>query len=370
MKCKVFVVVVVLACVMCFSFTANAESESVASNSLYNNDFKLSQDVVEILESIGFEEISSESILNMSVADVLRSIADIFRGSLKKPLSSLCVLTGLIIVCAVGVGLLGTRSGMGDYLGSVVTMCIVLVAFSGSVSCIDATVDSMYSSGILMKTLIPAVAAFSAFSGNPSLAVSYNAVSMYCAQIITYFCSDALTPVMCVFSALSVCTGINRYFNISPLLASVKRLVNVLLGLLGTVYTGILALKDVLAVGIDKVAVKGIKFVIGSAVPVVGSALSEGLSSIIASVSLMRNTYGTIGIIVVTAVTLPAVCELILWSCTFMLSSYVADALGIGNVAEIINCIRYTVSIMLSVLLFAVYMLIISSAMIILLTGK
>ncbi len=371
MKCKVVVIVTVFCAVMCFSFTAFAKSESLTNDLLYiEADFELSQDVKDVLKSIGFEEITAEHIMNISLKDVFRSFADIFKGSLKKPFSTLCVLCSLIIACAVGFDLLDSGSGIRQYFSTVVTMSIVLVAFSGSVSCIDAAVDAMYSSGILMKSLIPTVAAFSAFSGSPSLAVSYNAATMYCAQIITYLSSDILSVLMCVFAAVSVCTGINKFFNISTLLASFKKFINFILGLLGTVYTGILALKDVLAVGIDKVAVKGVKFVIGSAVPVVGSALSEGLSSIIASVSLMRNTYGTIGIIVVIAVTLPAVCELVLWNCSFIMAGYVADALGLSPAARIIECIRYTVSIMLSILLFCVYMLIVSSAMIILLSGK
>ena len=183
-------------------------------------------------------------------------------------------------------------------------------------------------------------------------------------------CRDVFAPVICVMMVIAVCTGVNSLFNFAPVISSVKKFVNVGLGLCGTIFTGILALKDVLAVGIDKVAVKGVKFVIGSAVPVVGSALSEGLSSIVASVSLMRNTYGTIGIIVVIATTLPAVCELILWIISFSVSGYVAQTLGLLNIYSILENIRYVLSILLSILLFTVYILIISSAMIILLGGS
>lgn len=367
MNCKAIILFITLVLVMFFTFTLSVSADDDLNNAIQS---ELSDEVKEVLESIGFSDISAESIMNISVVDVFRSIAGVFRGSLDVPLKTMAVLLGLMIAVAVIYGVASGNSGIRRYSDSVCSMCIVLVAFSGSITCIDAALDSLYTAGILMKSLIPVVAAFAAFSGNPTVAVSYNSISMYCAQLIVYLCSDIFSPVVCIFSAVSVCTGINDLINAKPLLEGIKKSINVLLGLIGTVYTGILALKDVFAVGIDKVAVKGVKFVIGSAVPVVGSALSEGLSSVIASVSLMRNTYGTIGIIVVTAVTLPAVCELILWSAVFAFSGYGAAALGLNKVSAVLEYIRYSVTIMLSLLLFSVYILIVSSAMIILLTGK
>ena len=367
MRCKVKLLSVVIVCVMLFTFTPKASAIDLHSK---NSQYELSEDVRQVLDSIGLNDASAEDIMNISVADVFRSIVDIFRGSLKTPIRIMTILLGLMLAVSVAFGVSQGNPGVKQYADTVCSMCIVLIAFSGSITCIDSALDSLYTAGILMKSLIPVVAAFAAFSGNPTVAVSYNAVSMYCAQLIVYLCGEIFAPVICIFSAISVCTGINSLFNVKPLLAGVKKGVNVLLGMIGTVYTGILALKDIFAVGIDKVAVKGVKFVIGSAVPVVGSALSEGLSSVIASVSLMRNTYGTIGIIVVITVTLPAVCELVVWSVVFAFSGYAAAALGLDNVSSIIEHIRYSVTIMLSLLLFSVYIRIVSSAMIILLTGK
>lgn len=368
MKCKVVLLNIYMIGVMLVGFTINVSAE--VSFSDVADEIQLPDDVQDVLRSIGFTEFTAEKISNISIIDTFRAIVDIFKGSLKTPLETLCGLIALIIVSSVGNGYMTGNGSMSQFFDTSVTMFIVLFAFSGAAESIDTAIDSMYTGGILMKSLIPIVGTLSVLSGSPSAAVSYNAVSMYCAQAISALCRDFLSPILSVISVVAVCSGVNNIFNFTPVINTVKKFVNVILGLCGTIYTGILALKDVLAVGIDKVAVKGVKFVIGSAVPVVGSALSEGLSSIIASVSLMRNTYGTIGIIVVVAVTLPAVCELVLWIFTFMISSYAAQTLGLDSVAAILENIRYVMSMLLSILLFTVYILIISSAMIILLGGN
>ena len=358
--------------IMLYSFTLFASAEMVSSEELYNGfDFVISDDVREVLESAGFEDFSAKKLSNISILDSFSAIFDVFKGSLKKPFSCLFFLTGIIILCSVGTGFVQQNKSISEYFDSVVILVIMLYSFLNVTDCISNAVIAMHSTGVMMKSLIPATAMLAAFSGNPSLAVSYNAVSMYCAEVISAVCRDFLGPVLYSFSAVSVCMSVNATtFNADYVLNAMKKVVGVVLGFCGTVYTGVLALKDVLAVGTDKIAVKSVKFVLGTTVPVIGSALSEGLSSVVASISLMKNVYGTIGIIVIITVTLPSVCEMILWILTFSLTEYISQALGLGNVAKSFSALKYVISMLLSILLFVVYILVVSSAMIMLLGNK
>ena len=371
MKCKVFILHTLTVAVMLFCFTIFVSAENATVNNLYSDfNVELSEEVEDVLRSLGFEEFSAEEFSNITISDSFKTIFDIFNGSMQKPFSCMCSLIGIILLSSVAAGFIAQNKSIGAYFDTAITLFVSVYAFTGVIQCIADAVASMYSGGILIKSLIPATAILTAFSGSPSLAVSYNAVSMYCAQIITAVCRDFLTPVLCVFSAVSVCVSVSSVFNYDGILNAVKKCISVILGFIGTVYTGILALKDIFASGIDKIAVKGVKFFIGSTVPVVGSALSEGLSSIIASVSLMKNVYGTIGIMVIVAVTLPAVCEMLLWLVSLYVSEYTALALGLNNVSKGISSLRYVISMMLSILLFTVYILIVSTAMIMLLGNK
>lgn len=371
MKCKVFLLNSLLVIVMLFCFTIKTAAEVEIDDKFYkDNNIELSQEVTDILNSLGFEDFSAEELSKISLSDTFRAILNVFKGSMKKPFVAMLSLFGLIILCAVACSFIQNSQGLSMYVNTVMSLFVVLAAFVNAVQCISDSISSVYSAGILMKSLIPATAVLTALSGSPSMAVSYNAIAMYCAEIISAVCRDFLSPVLCSFSAVAVCMSVNTGYNSEPLLNSIKRFISVALGLAGTIYTGVLSLKDVLAVGIDKVAVKGVKFILGSSVPVVGNALSEGLSSVIASVSLMKNTYGAIGIIVIITVTLPAIFELILWQLTFSVTGYAAQAFGLDGIAKALTSLRYVMTMMLSILLFLIYVLIVSAAMIILLGSK
>ena len=371
MGCKVKILYMVLFFVMFCNFTIFASAQNAEGESLYNfEQIELNDDVKNILKEAGFDEFTASEFSEISLDDVFRMIINVFSGSLKKPISMLTLYLAMIIICSFTYVFLNQNQSLSLFFESFVTLIIGFVALSDISYVIKNAVSSIYSAGILMKSLIPVTGILVAMSGSPSMAVSYNAVSMYCAQLISAVCRDFLTPIISLFASVSVCASVNQSFNSESLLNFIKRCVAVILGFIGTVFTGVIALKDVLAVGIDKVAVKGVKFLLGSSVPVVGSALSEGLSSIIASVALMKNTYGTIGIIVVVCTTLPAVCELLLWMTVLSASGYAAQVFGLSGISKTFLSLQYVMSMLLSVLLFVIYVLIVISAMVMLLGNK
>ena len=371
-KCKGIALCGVIVVVMVFNFTIFASAKNMTSNKLYNDgNIELGDDVEDVLKSVGFADFSVEEFCNISIKDSVIAVFDIFNGSLKKPFSCMFYIVGIIIISSVGAGFVQQNKSLSAYFDTVVVLIIVLYAFLNMSQCIKSSVAALYSTGILMKSLIPVTAGLVAVSGNPTLAVSYNAVMLYSTEIISAVCRDFLSPLLCCFASVSVCMSVNASnFNSDSVFNFFKKVVGVVLGLCGTVFTGILALKDILAVGADKIAVKSVKFVIGSTIPVIGSALSEGLSSVLASVSLMKNIYGTIGIIVIITLTLPAISELILWIFVFNVTEYTAQVLGLGGVAKALSSLRYVLSMLLSILLFVIYILIVSSAMIMLLGNK
>lgn len=371
MKYRFFLLCCVMIVVMLLSFTLKSCAETDFNEDILSNyDVALSRDVTDILESLGFEDFSAEELSKITLSDAFRSIFRIFTDGMNKPLIAMFTLLGLVILCAVACSFIQNNHDYSVFVNSIMSLFVAFAAFLNSVQCISDAVAAVYSAGILMKSLIPATAVLTALSGSPSMAISYNAVSMYCAEIITAVCQDFLTPVLCAFSAVAVCLSVNSGYNSESLLNAVKKIVGSVLGLVGTLYTGIISLKDVLAVGIDKISVKGAKFILGATVPVVGSALSEGLSSVIASVSLMKNTYGVIGIIVIIAVTLPAICELIMWQLTFAVTGYAAQSMGLDGISKALTSLKYVMTMMLSILLFIIYILIISAGMVILLGNK
>ncbi len=365
---KICVLIFVCMSAFLFLFTVQAKDDYY-SNAVNDVLEEADETTKSLLDKLNLKEFTTEEIRNISFHDIADLLLSIFKGSLKKPLTCLAVLTGIAVICSVAACYIENKTIL-QYFEIISVIFVILITFSDIADCINRTVTSLESVGTLMKILIPAIAAIAAFSGTPALAASYNAITVYAAEIITALCSDFLTPLLLIFSALSMCLVLNQTLNGEPILSMIKKGINFLLGFCSTMYTGVTAVKNVLSAGTDKVSVKGVQFILGSSVPVVGGTLSEGLSAIIASVGLMKNSLSVFGIILIIIIILPSVCELILWSGCLSVASYICEMFAQHKAASVITSIKFVISILLSVLLFCAYIFIVSTGMVILMGNK
>ena len=347
-----------------------AQDSDFYSNSIESVIDSVDDDTKELLSDFGLSEYTYDELYNISFSDIQNLLLSVFKGSLKIPVSCAVSAIGIALVSAIGSVYITKSGSMAEYFEMITVVFISLLIFSKIIGCISRTVTSIESLGVFMKILVPVLAVMASFSGSPALAVSYNAVTVYTAEVITAVCRDILTPLLVIFACIAVCLSLNSVVKADSVLGMFKKFINMILGLAGTVFTGVVAIKDILSAGADKVSVKGIKFLLGSSVPVVGSVLSEGLSSIIASVSLMKNTFGIIGIILIIVLVLPVACELTVWILFLSFTAYCCEMFGQSRTASVISSLKFTVSMLLSVLLFTVYILIVSTGMIILIGNK
>lgn len=316
-----------------------------------------------MIAELGLSDFTYEELYNINFSDITDIITSVFKGSLTKPLNCIATVSCVILIFAVAKVYVSKENSISVYLETVCVLFSALLVVSEIISVIKRTVTVIESLGVLMKLLVPILAVIISFSGSPTLALSYNATTVYVAQIITAVCRDFLTPILIMLTCVAVCVALNNVIKTDSLLNAVKKIITMILGLSGTVFTGFVTIKDFLASGADKVSVKGVKFLIGSSVPVVGSALSEGLSSVIASVSLMKNTFGVIAIIIISVLILPVVSELIVWIISLSFLGCFCEMFSQNHVNSMILSLRFVFSTLLSVILFTTYILIVSTGL-------
>ena len=113
---------------------------------------------------------------------------------------------------------------------------------------------------------------------------------------------------------------------------------------------------------------RAVKFVISSAVPVVGGALSEAYSSLSGCLGLVKNAVGIFGIVVMAASFLPVLISVGLTMLALNLAGCVGDILGESRTAGIMRSASSALAV-LGGLILCYGMMILSSAAILLWMG-
>ena len=124
---------------------------------------------------------------------------------------------------------------------------------------------------------------------------------------------------------------------LSPLAEQIKRWYTSLLGLVMFLLSLALSTQSVLAGQADTLGMRGIKYAVGNAIPVVGGAVAGTLSAVGAGMGLLRGVCGVAGILLVALLLLPALVELLLLRATLRLASTVASMLACDGEAKLLG---------------------------------
>ena len=103
---------------------------------------------------------------------------------------------------------------------------------------------------------------------------------------------------------------------------------------------------------------KGAKFLIGGLVPVVGGAISEGLSSVAAALEAANKTIGALGILAMVFIVLPPLLEVLIWWAALYFCSFAATLTGQTQVAFYLSGVSNVIVMLNILLLFAAFVLI------------
>lgn len=358
-----------LAIMFIFSFNAYAAGENeYLNNQLEAAGVKELFDSVDgeagdVLASLGIENISFESLFDISPQKVFSSLKDIAEGKADEPVKAVIKIMGIIVMLSVGETFLPDNDKMKSLLN---TVGVLLCAAALSVPvyrAIESAVSSVGMCCTFMKTLIPVMAGALIASGNPMTAASFQTWAFAAAQFISSICQSFIIPVVGAVVALDISGAVMPEYRFSSITSFIKKAVISVLSFTATMYVSFLGIKNALSSSADSVAGKGIKLLISSAVPVVGGALSEAYSGIIGSLTLVKSTVGVFGIICVAVITLPSVIQLLFWIFALKLCAAAGEIFIQNEVSGLLSSLSSALTLMNVVLLFNCVLFIISMAL-------
>ncbi len=270
---------------LAFSCTVFAEEIGIAGEDFYNSTAqdivtgKLDLNPINIInraKDLIFAEIYAikpmlKSILLIAVASgLLRVLSDSFSS---KETGEAAFFVCFAMISATCVSVFSEAVGYGAEV--VHSICEFITKFEP----------------VLMGLLLTGGAVTQAAAFQPVLAASV--------YILGLLVDKCILPMTYFSAILGILNNIGRRVEIgtlTKLLASTSKWI--LTGVL-TLFSAILTLYGFGTSALNTVAAKGIKFAVGSLVPVVGSLLSDTVETVISGTNLLKNAVGTAGMITV-----------------------------------------------------------------------
>lgn len=289
-----------------------------------------SQDPQEALRAV--TEISRAEYLLRVVMDM----TGLYMGDV---VSLLVTLLGLVLLSALLKHLKDAVGQGGEGFVFCLRLCMyaVMVTRAGEMLAqISAYFERL---GGLMSGMLPVMGVLYTLGGNVGQATVNSELLLLLLGACEYI-SATVTPALCgvcLAFALMEAFGGSGQIKLAPLSGLVKKWYTSLLGFLMFLLTAALSVQSLLAVKADTLSMRGVKYAVGTILPVVGGAVSGTLGSVAAGVGLLRGIAGVSGLVLVALLLLPTLVQLLLFRACYQLTAAVAGMLSCDGEAKLLG---------------------------------
>lgn len=273
----------------------------------------LSEDTQSLLRSLGITDLSFGSLLRLTPAACWEVLTHQLGLILARPLRTLLLLTGFLLLGSLVASMeMGSRS-LSAMMQGILGIGIALTAAIPILTCVEQAASAIHASSDYILTSLPVMTTVMVAGGQPVTAGTGQLVMMAACQLCSAVASTFLLPLVGIHLALSLTGSCTPSLDLSATAGCVKSVASWTLGILVTAFVALLTLQGLIAQSADTVALKTGKFLVGSLVPVVGSALSDALASVQGCVRLLKTSIGVFGIFAVALTILPVFLKVVAW---------------------------------------------------------
>lgn len=374
-RMKKLLVLLVILQVFCFSAVA-ADTDKLMQQQLQQSGAnKLSQTVPQqaknSLNKLQINNADPNSISKFTPAGMFSIFVQSAKDAAQRPFKSLALIVGVLLIYAL-LNTLKTSLGekpLKNVFDTICMLCIsaaVIVPISQTISYCAQTIKT---SGLFTLSFLPVFTGLVAVSGHPASATLYQGLLLFVCNIIIQLAETTFVPMVSIYLAFCVIGSVSPGVNISGLASFAKSFVFWGLGLCITVFVGILTIQSMVSNAADTVTMKTAKFMVGSFVPVIGSAIGDALNTVVGCANLLKTATGAYAIIVFILAYLPPILECIIWILVIEIAVAIAEILSIGGMQKFLKAIKEALSIMIALVLTCSLALIISTTIMITLSG-
>ena len=365
---KIIATVIIVLAVMFTPQGVYADSEE-QNNEYYDRliseineglSFEGDEDVKTVLEDNNITLEDPSSAANINAFDVIKHIFESFTAALRSPLIMLGKITAATMLCV----LVRSMSAEGTVAKVFTLICVLVIS--------DTVTDSLYSvktsmeqMNSFMMSYIPIFSSVATAGGSAAAGAGYYGVMLIICESAGILADTILVPFLSAVLAVTLVSAINPSLDLGSLAESVKKLVIWVLGIVMTLFTGLLSIQSFAGAAADNLSARAVKFAASSFIPVIGGSVSEAYSAVKGSIGVIRTSVGVIGVIIMSVIVAKPLLTLLAVKLAVWIGATINDIFGISNSGGLLKSINSVLSIGVSILAAYSIMFVISTSVVI-----
>ena len=230
---------------------------------------------------------------------------------------------------------------------------------------LDTVRNSIQSLVGFMDCLIPMLITLVITTGSIVSASMLEPILLFIITFIGNFINNIILPIVLISTALGIISRVSDKIQIDKLSKFFKSGVVWILGIVLTIFVGVVSLEGTLSSTVDGVTSKTTKAVVSNFVPVVGKILGDAADTVIGCSSILKNAVGIIGVIVIVGICIIPIVKLTILMGIYYLGAAVCQPIADNQIISLLEQMGDTFKILLAILCSIAVMFVIGVALVV-----
>lgn len=371
MKKIILIFILVLLLMPCKVY-AETEEEIMSST---QEKFNISGFIKEAEEYMGesFGEVNLTEMLNQAIQGKINN-KTIYQKILKllgkEVSSSLKILISILVIIVIHGILKSITDNLENtsisqiiyFVQYILIVTLIMSNFTEIIGIVKNTANDLVG---FINVLIPLLLTLMVYTGNIATSTLLQPIILFISNFIGNIISSILIPIVLIIVVFSIISKISDKVQVDKLSKFLKSGVVWFLGVVLTIFVGVVSLEGTLSSSVDGITAKTAKAAVSSVIPVVGKVLGDVVDSVLGCGVILKNAVGFIGVIVVLGICVMPIIKIGALSIIYSLASAVIQPVADEKIVKLLDEMAGVFKLLLGILCSLSVLLIIGVTMVV-----
>lgn len=294
---KIFIIIMVLFYIFLPKINYANEEDTIKEQ---QEEFKI-EDFIKnsetYIEGEFFEGLDLDNILDNAIKGEIdnntffKKVLSLFGTELLTSLKTIASILVIIVIHAVLKSISESLENDGIakliyYVQYILIVTIIMSSFSDIVKLVQDTANNLVG---FMNLLVPLLMALMMYTGSITTTTIIQPLIIFIINFIGNLIQNLIIPLVLVFASLVVISKISDRVHIDKLSKFLNSGIVWFLGIILTIFVGVVSLEGTLSSSVDGITAKTAKAVVSSGIPVVGKILGDAVDAVLGCGIVLKN---------------------------------------------------------------------------------
>ncbi len=319
-------------------------SEFIQQAEKYTGDF---------LEDVDISQMLSQAIKgNVDNKTIYKKVLKVLGSEVS---SSIKVLISILVIIVIH-GILKSitdnfeNNNISQIIYFVQYILIVTLIMSNFTEIIKLVKETSSDLVGFINVLAPLLLTLMVYTGGIATSTMLEPIILLVINFIGNIIESVLIPIMMIVVVFSIVSKISERVQLEKLSKFMKSGVIWFLGIVLTVFVGVVSLEGTLSSSVDGITAKTAKAAMSNIIPVVGKVIGDAVDSVLGCGVILKNAVGFVGVIIIIGICIIPIIKIATLTIMYNLAAAVVQPIADGKIVKLLEEMGGVFKVLLGIL--------------------